>query len=216
MKSKHICPRCGGKEFFTTAHVAQEWKVDEEGNFLECTDGCIDVDADPDDDNIWICTKCGAEGVLSKDADLSNFKDELVFPDGTKAYVNGTWLHEQCARLADSDDQGIIDALYENLSEEDGYHILTLALQDVQGSGLEADHPFSGRMLDELACWQNFIDAARKANPRFTVKIGVTDLDNPFELDNYAIFIDGRVYSNCLDSDTVSTILSALIRGSEL
>ena len=183
MKSKHICPRCGRKEFFTTAHVVQEWKVDEDGNFLECTNGCIEVDADPDDDNIWICIKCG---------------------------------HEQCARLTDSDDQGIIDALYENLSEEDGYHILTLALQDVQGSGLEADHPFSDRILDELACWQNFIDAARKANPRFTVKIGVTDLDNPFELDNYAIFIDSRVYSNCLDSDTVSIILSALIRGSEL
>ena len=216
MKSKHICPRCGGKEFFTTANVAQEWKVDEEGNFIECTNGCIDVDSDPDDDNIWICSHCGAEGVLSKDADLSNFKDELVFPDGTKAYVNGTWLRDQCARLADTDDQGIIDAFYENLDEQDGYHILALALQDVQESGLESNHPFSAKTLDELACWQNFIDAARKANPRFTVKIGVTDLDNPFELDNYAIFIDGRVYSNCLDSDTVSIILSALIRGSEL
>ena len=60
MKSKYICPRCGGKEFFTTAHVAQEWKVNEKGNFIECTEDCIEVDAGPDDDNIWFCAKCGA------------------------------------------------------------------------------------------------------------------------------------------------------------
>lgn len=32
---KMICPKCGGNEFITTAHVMQDWKVDASGNYLE-------------------------------------------------------------------------------------------------------------------------------------------------------------------------------------
>lgn len=63
MRSKHICPKCGGKEFITVAHVAQDWKVDEFGNFIKEMETTETV-AGPDDDNIWTCANCGAEGVI--------------------------------------------------------------------------------------------------------------------------------------------------------
>lgn len=64
MKSKHICPKCGGKAFETPAHVVQMWKVDENGNFLDVVAGCTETTHEPDDDNIWVCCACGAEGVV--------------------------------------------------------------------------------------------------------------------------------------------------------
>ena len=53
-----ICPKCGGREFITTAHVIEEWIVDSDGNYLDtyCTG---DVTHTPDDDNIWQCNNCG-------------------------------------------------------------------------------------------------------------------------------------------------------------
>ncbi len=66
MKSRHICPCCGNTErFITTAHVVQSWIVDGEGNFIEelSTDETL---AEPDDDNVWTCEKCGAEAVAVK------------------------------------------------------------------------------------------------------------------------------------------------------
>lgn len=67
MKTKHICPNCGGKEFLTTAHVTQTWKVDEDGDFIEAVSDCDEVTHGPDDGNIWTCVKCGAEGVIVKE-----------------------------------------------------------------------------------------------------------------------------------------------------
>jgi hypothetical protein len=54
------CPNgCTDTKFITTAHVAQTWKVDADGNFLEeiSTD---DTTHAPDPGNEWTCTKCGA------------------------------------------------------------------------------------------------------------------------------------------------------------
>lgn len=44
---KMICPKCGGNEFITTAHVMQDWKVDASGNYLETINGCVQVDRNP-------------------------------------------------------------------------------------------------------------------------------------------------------------------------
>ena len=66
MKSKHVCPKCGGKEFYTTAHIMEEWLVDENGNFIAVSSNCIEIDAEPDDDNIWTCKNCGEEGIIVK------------------------------------------------------------------------------------------------------------------------------------------------------
>jgi len=64
-KSKHICPKCGNETFYTSAHVVQEWLVDKNGEYLETSEDCLEVAADPDDDNIWTCAKCGAEAVIN-------------------------------------------------------------------------------------------------------------------------------------------------------
>lgn len=61
MKSKHICPHCGGKKFITTAQVVQSLLVDEFGNFIEDKGTNIVVD-EPNDDNTWTCIDCGREG----------------------------------------------------------------------------------------------------------------------------------------------------------
>lgn len=61
---KHVCPKCGGTKFTTTAHVMQEWKVDGLGNFLEVTEDCLEVTHKPDDSNCWFCTECGTEAII--------------------------------------------------------------------------------------------------------------------------------------------------------
>lgn len=64
MASKHICPKCGNRTFSTPAHVMQDWKVDEDGEFIECLQDCMQVSFPPRDENIWNCTECDGEGVI--------------------------------------------------------------------------------------------------------------------------------------------------------
>ena len=56
------CPSCGGKRFCVTAHVTQDWLVDENGFFDRVICDCIDVTHKPDDDDIWECYECGHDG----------------------------------------------------------------------------------------------------------------------------------------------------------
>lgn len=63
----HVCPICGGTEFFTPAHVSETWIVDGAGNWLETVTTGDDIIAPPDNGNIWECINCGAEGVLVED-----------------------------------------------------------------------------------------------------------------------------------------------------
>lgn len=78
MASKHICPCCGGTTFTTTAHAMQEWEVDAEGNFIKVTENCLQVTHNPDDDNIWVCTKCGAEAVIVRDGKEMETKEAQI------------------------------------------------------------------------------------------------------------------------------------------
>ena len=52
------------KEFSTTAHVMQDWKVDEDGEFLEVIDGSLETTHKPHPQNCWTCHECGAEAVV--------------------------------------------------------------------------------------------------------------------------------------------------------
>lgn len=62
-----ICPNnTSHKEFGTTAHVTQDWKVDEEGNFLESINDCLEVTRGPNVENTWTCYTCGAEAVVKE------------------------------------------------------------------------------------------------------------------------------------------------------
>lgn len=58
---KAVCPNSPEhKTFYTTAHMSETWKVDEEGNWLETTDDPGEIVARPDPGNTWQCTVCGA------------------------------------------------------------------------------------------------------------------------------------------------------------
>ncbi len=62
---KMVCPNGCNSNFATTGHVIQEWEVDAFGNFVEVLNDCLETTHDADFDNIWTCTKCGAEGVVT-------------------------------------------------------------------------------------------------------------------------------------------------------
>lgn len=65
---KAICPTSENhKEFYTTAHVVQNWKVNETGEFLEVKEDCIEVASPPDKDNVWVCAICGKEAKVIDD-----------------------------------------------------------------------------------------------------------------------------------------------------
>lgn len=55
------CPRCGGEEFIVSAHVVQEWLVDECGLCLKVIDDCVAITHEADDTDIWQCKKCGID-----------------------------------------------------------------------------------------------------------------------------------------------------------
>lgn len=60
-----VCPKCGGKKFVVTAHVTEDWLVDEEGNWLDTRSSCNDVTHNPDNNDIWVCDACGYEAAGS-------------------------------------------------------------------------------------------------------------------------------------------------------
>ncbi len=63
---KAICPNNPDhKTFETVAHVSQDWKVDETGNFLEVVDESVETVAFPNPDNTWTCCTCGAEATVT-------------------------------------------------------------------------------------------------------------------------------------------------------
>lgn len=63
MKMK-MCPKCGCREFYVTAHVTQDWLVDTCGSYLKTENECVEVTHFPKDDDLWQCADCNyvAEG----------------------------------------------------------------------------------------------------------------------------------------------------------
>lgn len=60
------CPNCGGKRFVVTAHVTQDWVVDENEDWLNTYNECCVVVHQPDDDDLWECYECGYDAAGSK------------------------------------------------------------------------------------------------------------------------------------------------------
>ena len=56
--AKKKCPKCGAEEFYVTAHVAQDWKVNGNGEFLDCVEDCVETTHYPNDTDIWECANC--------------------------------------------------------------------------------------------------------------------------------------------------------------
>jgi hypothetical protein len=56
-----VCPKDPShNRFATTAHVVQDWVVDEHGNFIREL-STLETTHGPDTGNIWTCLNCGAE-----------------------------------------------------------------------------------------------------------------------------------------------------------
>lgn len=55
------CPKCGSTTFHATAHATQTWLVDEDGEFIKAETNCDEVTHSPDTEDLFECSKCGAE-----------------------------------------------------------------------------------------------------------------------------------------------------------
>lgn len=55
------CPKCGSTTFYATAHATQTWLVDEDGEFIKAETNCDEVTHSPDTEDLFECSKCGAE-----------------------------------------------------------------------------------------------------------------------------------------------------------
>ena len=63
MKTLRECPNGCDGDFYAAAHIAQIWRVDRFGNFLEAVEGCSLVTRGPEGDDEWACAACGAVAV---------------------------------------------------------------------------------------------------------------------------------------------------------
>jgi hypothetical protein len=62
-----VCPKNPAHQrFVTTAHVMEDWVVDQNGSFKESL-GSIQTTHWPDVGNIWTCHECGAEATVEYD-----------------------------------------------------------------------------------------------------------------------------------------------------
>ncbi len=153
MASRHICPRCGGLTFVTTAHVQQDWEVDEYGNFLKCLSTNETV-AEPDDDNLWTCASCGAEAVIASAGGVDPLFHMLI--------------HEKTACLrADleegaflCDDSGSIRVCTE-LSKQLGDDLFPVLTRIQTGKAKLSDYLFSSRLDIEKTEKYTYPDSLR-------------------------------------------------------
>jgi rubrerythrin len=61
-----VCPNgCEDKEFTTTAHVVEEWLVDEHGDFIQMIE-MLEVAHAPQIGNIWTCHECGEVAIVTE------------------------------------------------------------------------------------------------------------------------------------------------------
>lgn len=53
------CPKCGCDRFIVSQHVVQTVMVDDNGEFISEVTSCDEVTHKADDDDLWVCEKCG-------------------------------------------------------------------------------------------------------------------------------------------------------------
>lgn len=77
-KKMKKCPICGNTEFHVTAHVTQSWLVDGEGCFKAALSDCDDVIHEPDNQDIWTCSKCGHEAP-GEDFEMDRYENPVLY-----------------------------------------------------------------------------------------------------------------------------------------
>lgn len=61
-----ICPNDENhKEFITSAHIMQDWVVDDSGDFIRVHEDLVTTHK-PDPDNEWTCAICKERAVVTK------------------------------------------------------------------------------------------------------------------------------------------------------
>ena len=88
--TKKVCPKGCNKGFSTTAHVMQQWKVDERGNYKDVLQDCLEVTHKPDFENVWTCMECGEEAVTVTEPDTSpqTLPLKVRFPGGLQSFFD--------------------------------------------------------------------------------------------------------------------------------
>lgn len=71
---KMVCPNGCNARFIATAHVTQDWYVDEHGNYLDTAEECVETTHSPDFYDVWRCEKCDADATLMREPDASAFE----------------------------------------------------------------------------------------------------------------------------------------------
>ena len=63
---KVTCPKNPAhNRFVTVAHVAEDWVVNEHGDFIETVPNSqVEVLKYPSSENTWTCTECGATAIV--------------------------------------------------------------------------------------------------------------------------------------------------------
>jgi hypothetical protein len=63
------CPKCYPEHtrglYMATAHVTENWILDEDGEFIAKVEGDQEVTHQPDKEDIWTCYYCGNECEVS-------------------------------------------------------------------------------------------------------------------------------------------------------
>ena len=54
------------KSFSVSAHIAQEWEVDEKGEFKSVLTECLDTVHRPDSNDLYTCNECGTEAIVEE------------------------------------------------------------------------------------------------------------------------------------------------------
>lgn len=63
---KLTCPKNKNhKRFEVSAHVAQTWTVDENCDYIEVADECVDVVHQPDAQDYYTCAECGEKAEVT-------------------------------------------------------------------------------------------------------------------------------------------------------
>lgn len=55
---RYRCPKCGASKFCATAHVTQDWQLDESGRYEKTINDFVETTHYPDEDDIWDCDRC--------------------------------------------------------------------------------------------------------------------------------------------------------------
>lgn len=122
------CPKCGGKKFIVTQHVAQTVLVDADGNFISEKSSCDEVTHAADDDDIWTCDCCGFSAAGSK------FNAEEAAPAETGSTVSvKTPVGTLTAKI---DPEESYPGIFIVLTDEDGESASVLMGYDIDADAL--------------------------------------------------------------------------------